>query len=74
MAPDRIGALRLAAMMLFVTMLAGPLVAQSTGTTTGDVAGRITDDKDSPLAGARVTALHRDTGACVAFALNLTAR
>jgi hypothetical protein len=39
------------------------LDAQSTGTTTGDLKGRVTDEKGLALPGARLTAIHRETGA-----------
>ena len=38
------------------------LLAQATGTTTGDLRGRVTDESGSALSGASVTATSQDTG------------
>jgi hypothetical protein len=63
MARVRRAVLSLPALLLLVALVPTPLAAQSTGTTTGDLNGRVTDEKGLPLAGARVTANHLDTGA-----------
>ncbi|KAA0255618.1 MAG: TonB-dependent receptor [Acidobacteria bacterium] len=58
---------RKAVLSAFLVMLAvltpAPLAAQSTGTTTGDLKGRVTDEKGIALPRARLTAIHRDTRA-----------
>jgi hypothetical protein len=41
--------------------VAAPVWAQSTGTTTGDLKGRVVDDKGGPLPGVTVTATNRET-------------
>jgi len=55
---------RILAFVCAVTCLlaARGLRAQSTGTTTADLKGRIVDDKALPLPGVTVTAVNRDTG------------
>src|SRR5512143_244533 len=62
MARDRRPVSSLSVLLLLVALLPAPLAAQSTGTTTGDLRGRVTDEKGLPLPGARLTATHRETG------------
>ena len=47
--------------VLFST-LAASLLAQATGTTTGDIRGHVTDESGAALAGATVTATGQETG------------
>jgi hypothetical protein len=63
MARVRKAVLSLLALLLLVALVSAPLAAQSTGTTTGDIKGRVTDEKGLNLPGARLTATHGDTGA-----------
>lgn len=48
--------------LLFLALAAGGLQAQTTGTTTGDVRGRVRDDAGLPLPGVIITATNRETG------------
>jgi hypothetical protein len=63
MARDRGAVLSLRALLLLAALVPASLDAQSTGTTTGDLRGRVTDEKGLALPGARLTATHRETGA-----------
>ncbi len=62
MAQARRAVASLAALLLLAALLPTPAASQSTGTTTGDLKGRVSDEKGLALAGARVTTTHRDTG------------
>lgn len=53
----------LPALVLALALAPAASFAQSTGTTTGDIRGRILDDKGLPLPGVSVSATNRDTGA-----------
>jgi outer membrane receptor protein involved in Fe transport len=46
----------------FLFLVAGGLLAQATGTTTGDLRGRVSDESGSALPGALVTASSQETG------------
>lgn len=48
--------------VLTSTLVCSSLWAQSSGTTTGDLKGRVVDDKQQPVPGATVTALNKETG------------
>ncbi|KAA0254123.1 MAG: TonB-dependent receptor [Acidobacteria bacterium] len=48
--------------LLALALAAGGLHAQTTGTTTGDIRGRVRDDAGLPLPGVLVTATNRETG------------
>lgn len=50
------------AVVLAFCFLHSPAWAQSSGTTTGDLKGRVFDDKQQPVPGATVTATNKETG------------